>query len=375
MITQFQGIRALLGSVCTLTLFALAAAGQDCTKHATSFNHGIVHLTVKKTQKETGVVIEGKGTGFVVSPQGFVITADHLVSRDATTDDVVIVGSIGSMYSASSPLKIVEENGLSDVAMLKFLDSSRSYEPIRLGCPWKLQAGALLCSLGYSSKPMQDYHATTGTLSSLSGEDKPNKVNDLWTTQMPSNEGESGSPVLLISDGGVIAVKYGGVPTAQNVNYIIPIYHAQSMLLTYTGSPLPQCEIAAEQLKSEAAMYQYSTTAFFKGKLLKSSGDQQVIPIGGWHEFEVTVVDPSGKPVQGAKVAWQTPVGGSLTYVAETDRSGVARSTNLYTFPTKGTYFQTARVVDPKTPVGFVDATIIAPRATSTPAVFEFKQQ
>src|ERR1700693_39620 len=349
MTSPFHKIAVLFSSLCVLLLFALSAVGQDCAKHATSFNHGIVHLTVKKTQKETGVVIEGEGTGFIVSPQGFVVTSEHLVSRDATIDDITIEGRIGSMYATSSPLKIIEESQPSDIAMLRFLDSSRSYEPIRLGCPWKMQAGVPLCSLGYSTKPMQDYHATTGSLSSLSGEDKLHKINDLWTTQMPSHEGESGSPVLVTSDGGVVAIKYGGVPAdqAQGVNYLIPIYHAQSMLLTYTGSPLPQCPITSELLHSDAAMLQYFSAALFKGKLLKSSGDKQVIPVGGWQEFEVRVIYESGKPVSGAKVAWQTPVGGPLTYVAETDDSGVARATNLYTFPTQGTYFQTARVVDP----------------------------
>jgi len=355
------------------------ARAQDCVGHASSFNHGVVNITVKKTKKETGEVIEVRGTGFIVSPQGFVITADHLVSRDTTIDDVLIEGNIGSKYAAGSALKVIEENSSADIAMLRFLDTSRSYAPVRLGCPWKVRTGDQMCSLGYSSKPEQDYHVNTGPLSSLSGEDKPRRVNDLWTTQIPSNEGESGSPVLLISDGAVIAVKYGGVPSGQgqNVNYLIPIYHAQAMLLTYTGSALPQCQIATEQLNSQTAKNEYASAVFsdFKGQVVRSGGDHQIIPVGGWREFEVKVVDNSGNPVEGAKVAWQTPTGGSLTYVAETDKSGIARATNLYTFPTKGTYFQTARIVDPKTPVGFVESGKLMPAARSSGTVFTFDQQ
>lgn len=329
----------------TLALNGRRGFGQDCTGPASHYRQGVVSLNVKKVKKETGQVTEGSGTGFVVSPAGYVLTADHLVARDPNTDEVKLTGSLGSIYASPSPLRIVDEDKASDVALLKFLDESHQYKPIRFGNPWDVPIGAELCSLGYSVPLHSDYRTTVGSLSSLTGQDDANGIDNLWTTQLPSNVGESGAPVLHLPDKGLVAIKYGGERpgVAQNVNYIIPINLAQPLLWKYAGIILPHPTVD-------------STRELLRLTLEKVAGDSQVIPIGGWENFKIKVVDPSGKPVSGAKVAWRTPLGGSLTYVSQTDNSGEASATNLYTFPAAGDYTQTVTVVSPNTPTGFVDA-------------------
>jgi len=259
-------------------------------------------------------------------------------------------------------LRIVDEDKSSDVAMLKFLDESHQYVPLRLGNPWIIQAGAQLCSLGFSAPLNADYRTTVGSLSSLTGQDDKNGVYNLWTTQLPSNVGESGAPVLYLPDRGLVAIKYGGERpgTAQNVNYIIPINLAQPLLWKYTGIILPHPELSA-------------ALEINKVKLQKVEGDDQSIPVGSWKEFKVKVVDANGKPVVGAKVAWRTPVGGALTYIAETDQAGVASATNLYTFPTPGKYLQTATLVNGDAPTGFVSLDKIVVQGTA--AAFTFQQK
>lgn len=347
---------------CTLALIPSCAFGQDCTAPASQYRQGVVSINIKKVKKDTGQVTEGNGTGFVVSPAGYVLTADHLVARDPTTDDVKLAGSLGSIYAISTPLRIVDEDKTVDVALLKFLDDSHQYLPVRLGNPWDVSLGAQLCSLGYSIPLHADYRTTVGSLSSLTGQDDANGVNNLWTTQLPSNVGESGAPVLLLPDKGLVAIKYGGERPgiAQNVNYIIPINLAQPLLWKYAGIILPHPS-------TEGALEIISL------KLQKIVGDLQVIPIGGWKNFSIKVVDPSGKPVAGAKVAWRTPTGGSLTYVSQTDESGVASATNLYTFPTPGDYVQTATVVSKTTPTGFVDSAKGLAQGAATSFTFEQK--
>jgi S1-C subfamily serine protease len=338
------------------------AVGQDCTAPASQYRQGVVSLNIKKIKKETGQVTVGDGTGFVVSPAGYVLTADHLVARDPTTDDVKLNGSLGSIYATPSPLRIVDEDKAADIALLKFLDESHQYVPIRLGNPWDVAIGAELCSLGYSVPLHADYRTTVGSLSSLTGQDDANAVNNLWTTQLPSNVGESGAPVLRLPDKGLVAIKYGGERpgVAQNVNYIIPINLAQPLLWKYAGIVLPHP--ISEATQEIAGL-----------KLQKVAGDKQVIPVGGWKNFAIKVVDPSGKPVAGAKVAWRTPTGGSETYVSQTDGTGVASATNLYTFPVAGDYTQTATVVGSDTPTGFVDDSKSLAQGTATSFTFEQK--
>jgi hypothetical protein len=179
---------------------------------------------------------------------------------------------------------------------------------------------------------------------------------------LPSNVGESGAPVLLLPDKGLVAIKYGGErpSTAEDVNYIIPINLAQPLLWKYAGIILPHPN-------SEA------TLEITSSKLEKISGDLQVIPVGGWKNFTVKVLDTKGVPVIGAKVAWRTPTGGPLTYVSLTDDNGVAIATNLYTFPTAGAYVQTATVVSNSTPTGFVDTGKVLGQGPATSFTFEQK--
>jgi hypothetical protein len=324
---------------------AHCALGQDCSGQATLSRQGVVSLIVKKIKKTTGQVIEGSGTGFIITPQGYLITADHIVARDASIDEVKIVGAIGSLFASTSALRVIDEDKSSDVALLKFLDESHLYIPIKLGDPWDVPIGASLCSIGFSAPLNVDFHATVGSLSSLSGQDDVHGVNNLWTTQLPSNVGESGSPVIRLPDKGVVGIKYGGEnpATVQNINYIIPINLAGPLMSKYAGIFIPRAASNATPLVANVSVQ-------------KIDGDQQTIPLGDWKEFRAKVVDTNGKPVPGAKVAWRTPAGGSLTFVSETDANGVATATNLYTFPTVGEYTQTATVVGKDTPIGFVDA-------------------
>src|ERR1700681_4409728 len=62
------------------------SSGQDCSSQATLLRQGVVSLEVKKVKKTTGQVIQGHAAGFIVTPQGYVLTADHIVARDASID-------------------------------------------------------------------------------------------------------------------------------------------------------------------------------------------------------------------------------------------------------------------------------------------------
>jgi hypothetical protein len=104
--------------------------------------------------------------------------------------------------------------------------------------------------------------------------------------------------------------------------------------------------------------------------LEKISGDAQLIPAGTFASFAVRVVDAKKKPVSGAKVLWQTPAGGDKSYVSVAGNDGIATATNLYAFPNPGSYLQTATLVEPEAPIGFVTAASV--KGTSIVAAFNF---
>jgi S1-C subfamily serine protease len=231
------------GSVALLLLCPLflcsSVSGQDCSKWAADYRQSVISLTVEKTRKETGVVISGSGTGFIVSGEGHVLTAYHVVAREPDTDSVEIEGA-RSLYGQKTPMRVIATDPSKDIALLAFLDESQTYTPIPLGNPSKVQIGGQLCSLSYSAPLHADYQAVTGTLSSRKGQDLAKGITTLWTTQMPSNPGVSGAPVLDITKGGVVGMMYGGVQQAQNVNYLIPITLAGTILRDYCSVEIPQ---------------------------------------------------------------------------------------------------------------------------------------
>jgi S1-C subfamily serine protease len=236
-VRKVGGVALLL--LCPL-FFCSSVSGQDCSKWATDYHNSVISLTVEKTKKETGVVISGSGTGFIVSGEGYVLTAYHVVARELDTDSVEIKGAKGSLYGQNIPMRVIVTDPSKDLALLSFLDESQTYTPIPLSNPSKVQPGWQLCSLSYSAPLGVGYQAVTGTLSSRKGADLARGITTLWTTQMPSNPGVSGAPVLDITKGGVVALMYGGIQQAQNVNFVIPINLAATWLRDYCNVEIPQ---------------------------------------------------------------------------------------------------------------------------------------
>lgn len=232
---------AALILLCTL-LLGSTAFGQDCSKWATDYRQSVVSLTVERTKKETGVVVSGDGTGFIVCGEGHVLTAYHVVAREHDTDSVKIEGAIASLHGPKALMMVVAADPSKDIALLAFLDDSRTYTSIPLSNPFKVQVGGWLCSLNYSAPLKADYQSITGTLSSRKGQHLEKNITTLWTTQLPSNPGVSGAPVLDITKGGVIGMMYGGKNPgdAQNVNYLVPINLAGTMLKDYCNVEIPQ---------------------------------------------------------------------------------------------------------------------------------------
>lgn len=239
--------------ITALSTFGSSASGQDCSKFAAANRQAVVSLSIEKTRKETGVVEKASATGFIVSDEGHVLTAYHVIASDANYDEISIFGAIGSLNAPRAPMRVVEESKTSEVALLQFKDSSAKYTPVELGDPWNPAVGSQLCGLGFSAPLKEDYRVTTGTLSSRNSEDESAGVKNLWTTQMPSNYGESGAPVVELTSGKVVALKYGGKDPskAQNVNYLIPINLAESMIRKHIR-PRPPKVLEPEDLLTDS---------------------------------------------------------------------------------------------------------------------------
>jgi S1-C subfamily serine protease len=228
--TVQRTIRQLISFIVLIAILsATPLVAQACSPEVIKHNRdATVFIKVKRTLKVTGQVEERTGTGFIISPSGWVLTTAHLVKADANVDDIQIVGSIASREaSSSSRLDFIGGNE-HDVALLKFADTSKTYNAVTLGKVSGVDVGAHMCSEGFPQD--KEYFFVEGALSGKGGSGKGGE-RGYWLTQMPSNPGDSGAPVFL-SSGEVIAIKVGGYEGLQDVNLLIPLNLAEDLLIS-----------------------------------------------------------------------------------------------------------------------------------------------
>jgi S1-C subfamily serine protease len=211
------------------SLSGLSASGQDCARIASSYRGAVVSITVDVKETTTGKILDVRnGTGFIITSNGILLTADHIVDIDPALYNVTIKGSAGSLHRYKSPLELIGKSKERDIALLKFLDDSSIYKTVPLGDPWAVRPGQELCSLGFPAP--QDQQLGQGTLSSINGR------NSMWVTSMPWSKGEDGGPVFDLATSRVVAMQIG---TDDKVNYLIPINLARSLIEDYTRLRLP----------------------------------------------------------------------------------------------------------------------------------------
>ena len=165
-------------------------------------------------------VLDQKGTGFLVSTNGHLVTNAHVVQG--------CVGDIQGNPSGEAPakLRLVSSDETNDLALLQATGSFKDIAKIR---DKAIQSGDSVVAIGYPFHGLltSDFTVTTGIVSSLSG-----ILNDTRFLQISAaiQPGNSGGP-LLASSGDVVgvvaaklnAIKFvratGNIP--ENINFAI----------------------------------------------------------------------------------------------------------------------------------------------------------
>jgi len=168
------------------------------------------------------------GTGFVISENGFIVTAAHVVSKGSRIE--VIVGE------KKQVARVIQVDPQNDLAVLKVDDVSLHSFSCKDSSDVKV--GQSVFTIGFPNIELQGSNpkVTRGDISSSTGlRDSPN----CWQISVPIQTGNSGGP-LLDEDGNVIGVivskLYASqdangkpVPT-QNVNYAVKNAYLMPML-------------------------------------------------------------------------------------------------------------------------------------------------
>ena len=283
-------MRLLVLYLVTLSfLFVPNVKAEDCASISSRYRQSTVFITSAVTDAKTGAMTISYGTGVIVAKEGLVLTDAHVISA---TRDAMVTGAIGSREAPKTKLRLLGQNDTNDVALLQFADTSRDYSPAIMGNPWQAATGLHLCSMGY---PLEaDYQTTEGPLGGKSG------GHGLWTTQMPSNPGESGAAVYGADNATVIALKLGEYDKAQNLNYLIPVNMAASILRDYAGIEVPSRAPTATDVKidspSASVPYQNAEVDCIKSTHPYGRDFCAVLqcPQGQWSRGSVSLLPKSG---------------------------------------------------------------------------------
>jgi len=181
---------------------------------------------MKKGKREKTKI--GGGSGFIVSPDGYIITSNHVVAeRDA---DYTVIYEPNKTY----PAKVISRDPINDVAILKI--NIKNFPYLELGDSDKIELGETVIAIGNA---LGEFHDTvsTGVVSGLSRyitafsglSRQAEMLRGLIQTDAAINPGNSGGPLVNI-EGKVIGINTATVMGAQNIGFAIPINYAKKDL-------------------------------------------------------------------------------------------------------------------------------------------------
>lgn len=210
-------------------------------------------------QQGEGVVDKSSniGTGFIVDPNGIIITNQHVVSD--TTASYKVITNEGKEYPI---VEILRDDG-SDIAILKV--DAKELKPLDLGDSDNLVAGQTVIAIG---TPLGEYagSVTTGVISGLNRSvttssswfGGTSKVyEDVIQTDAAVNPGNSGGP-LISTEGKVIGVNFATTSGADNISFALPINRVKDRLeeyRTYGKFIKPYLGVSYQMVSKYEAMY------------------------------------------------------------------------------------------------------------------------
>jgi S1-C subfamily serine protease len=164
--------------------------------------------------------IVGNGSGFVISPEGYILTNGHVVT------DKNRMFRVRFDDGTEKQAEVVAVDTVYDVALLK-VKADKPLPYLRLASTDRPNPGAQCLVLGYPVASLLDFHmqVTSGEISSVT--DKPS---DKYQVTLTANttHGNSGGPIVDRS-GNVVGVLSAGA-TAYNATYIMALSAGQVRL-------------------------------------------------------------------------------------------------------------------------------------------------
>jgi S1-C subfamily serine protease len=218
---------------------ASTGGGANLTTLVARAERGVVRISSHVTESngfftQTGTAV---GTGFVVTPDGLILTNDHVVE---SARRITVTLNDGRTFTG----RVVVADSARDLAVVRI--DATGLATLPLGDSSPVRAGQSVVAIGYALDLQGSPTVTTGIVSStgrmvqVGDQNGPNgpivrTYRDAIQVSAAINPGNSGGP-LLDAGGRVIGIDTAGASGASNVGFAIPIDQAKTLLASATSN-------------------------------------------------------------------------------------------------------------------------------------------
>jgi serine protease Do len=164
------------------------------------------------------------GSGFIISPDGYVVTNEHVAGKSTSVRCV-----LGNKDEVDA--KVVGTDPYTDIAVLK-LDVGGSLPVAKMGDSGKLVAGETVLALGSPHGLSRSVSAGIVSVTDRyldAGGPRSSPFNNFIQTDAAINPGNSGGPLVNLK-GEVVGVNARVLSGAENVGFAIPIDTAKAVV-------------------------------------------------------------------------------------------------------------------------------------------------
>jgi serine protease Do len=196
----------------------------------------VVTLNMDQGQQSTSTeeTPQGGGTGFLISPDGLIMTNKHVVEPITKDKEFRIILNSGKKYYA----QYIDSDPLNDLAILKIFDKNLPF--VELGNSDDLQVGTTVIAIGNALGRYRN-SATKGIVSglqrSLTASDlatgKSDNLNNIIQTDAEINLGNSGGPLIDLS-GKLVGINVAIDQSGSAIGFAIPVNDAKPVIKSIT---------------------------------------------------------------------------------------------------------------------------------------------